>query len=142
MKRLALIFLCYSLFAFATPQSPQGGPSPDSSSKGTKTTIEGLVRDLACPIQNAAATATEFNLKCALDCAKQGSPLIILTRAGKIYVPISDSMPDKDERQRLMPLVGKFVRASGTVFERNGTRAIVISEIKEMKNVHLTTDAK
>jgi hypothetical protein len=142
MKRLGLIFYFCTAVAFATAQSPQSVTSPDTSSKGTKGTIEGLVRDLACPIQNVAATATEFNLKCALDCAKQGSPLIILTRAGKIYIPISDSMPDKDERQRLMPLVGKFVRASGTVFERNGTRAIVISEIKEMKNVHLTTDAK
>jgi hypothetical protein len=38
--------------------------------------------------------------------------------------------------------VGKYVRASGTVFERKGTRAIVISEIKEMKDVHLKTDLK
>lgn len=41
-----------------------------------------------------------------------------------------------------MPFVGKYVRASGTVFERKGTSAIVISEIKEMKGVPLTTDAK
>jgi hypothetical protein len=51
-------------------------------------------------------------------------------------------MPDTDQRERLMPFVGKYVRASGTVFERKGTRAIVITEIKEMKDVHLTTDAK
>jgi hypothetical protein len=39
-----------------------------------------------------------------------------------------------------MPFVGKYVRASGIVFERNGTRAIVITEITEMKDVHLTVD--
>jgi len=57
-----------------------------------------------------------------------------------LYIPISGSMPDTDQREKLMPFVGKYVRASGTVFERKGTRAIVISEIKEMKNVHLTTN--
>jgi len=41
-----------------------------------------------------------------------------------------------------MPFVGKYVSASGTVYERSGTRAIVITEMHEMKNVHLTTDAK
>ena len=35
----------------------------------------------------------------------------------------------------LMPYVGKYVRASGIVFERTGTHAIVITEIKEMKDV-------
>ena len=41
-----------------------------------------------------------------------------------------------------MAFVGKYVSAIGTVYERTGTRAIAITEIKEMKNVHLTTDAK
>lgn len=31
-----------------------------------------------------------------------------------------------------MPFVGKYVHATGTVDERNGTRTIVIREIKEM----------
>jgi hypothetical protein len=46
-------------------------------------------------------------------------------------------MPDKDQRQALMPFVGKYVRASGIVFERTGTHAIVITEIKEMKEVRV-----
>jgi hypothetical protein len=32
------------------------------------------------------------------------------------------------------------VRATGIVFERNGTHAIVITEITEMKEVHVTVD--
>lgn len=106
-----------------------------------KTTVEGLVRDISCPIQNRAATATTFNLKCAVECARNGSPLIILSKDGVIYVPISNSMPDKDQRQRLMPLLGKYVKATGTVYERSGTRAIAIDQIVEMKDVHLVTDA-
>jgi hypothetical protein len=111
-------------------------------SKSENVTVEGLVRDVACPIQNAKATATEFNLKCALDCAKLGSPLIILTKDGVLYTPISTSMPDTDQRQLLMPFVGKYVRATGQVFERAGAHAIAIQEIKEMKDVHLVTDAE
>ena len=41
-----------------------------------------------------------------------------------------------------MPFVGKYVRASGTVFERRGTRTIVIAEIKELKSAHLTIEEK
>ncbi|HEX3351581.1 MAG TPA: hypothetical protein VHS34_02065 [Terriglobales bacterium] len=106
----------------------------------SKATIEGLVRDLACPIQNLDSKATELSLKCATECVRGGSPLVILTNDGHLYFPISDKMPDKDQRQELMPFVGKYVRASGTVFERTGTHAIVITEIKEMKEVHLTID--
>jgi hypothetical protein len=111
-------------------------------SEGTTQTVEGLVRDIACPIQNKDATAARFNLDCALQCARRGSPLAILTQDGTLYIPISDSMPDTDQRQRLMPFVGKYVRATGQVFERAGTRALVIKEITELKNVPLVTDAK
>lgn len=106
------------------------------------TAIEGLVRDVACPIQNHDSTATSFNLECARACARSGSPLIILTKAGDIYFPITDKMPDPSQRQRLMPFVGKYVHASGQVFERNGTRAIAITEIHEMKGVRLNSTAE
>jgi len=100
-------------------------------------TIEGLVRDIACPIQNLEATATHLSMKCLQACAKNGSPLVILTRDGELYSPISGNMPDRDQRQRLMPFLGKYVQATGTVYERKGTHAIVINEIHELKDVHL-----
>jgi hypothetical protein len=105
-------------------------------------TIEGLVRDIACPIENKEATATRFNLQCALQCARQGSPLIILTKTGLMYIPISTDMPDKDQREQLMPFIGRFVRVTGKVYERAGTRAIAIEDIREMKGVHLDSNAQ
>src|SRR5580692_8437989 len=86
--------------------------------------------------------ATKLNLECAVECAKAGSPLIVLTKDGVIYTPISDTMPDKDQRQRLMPFLGKYVQVTGTVSEREGTHAIAVQNIKEMKEVHLITNAK
>jgi hypothetical protein len=119
---------------------PQNTSMAGARANASKATIEGLVRDLACPIQNLDGTATRLSLKCATDCVKGGSPLVILTKDGQLYFPISAKMPDTDQRQELMPFVGKYVRASGTVFERTGTHAIVITEIKEMKEIQLTID--
>jgi hypothetical protein len=145
MTRIALICLVAVFGTAAVLAQPQSKPQTTPAatpSPAPKVTIEGLVRDLACPIENPKASATEFNLECALECARNGSPLVIQTKNGVLYFPISDSTPDKDQHEKLMPFVGKYIRASGTVYEREGTRAIAITEIKEMKDVHLTTDAK
>jgi hypothetical protein len=49
-------------------------------------------------------------------------------------------MPDSDQRQKLMPFLGKYVRVTGTVYERKGTHALVIHDIQELKDVRLTTE--
>jgi hypothetical protein len=125
-----------------TVSSDTSSSKNPSETPSETTVVEGLVRDIACPIQNVKAMARNFNLKCALDCAKLGSPLIILTDDGTLYTPISGSMPDQDERARLMPFVGKYVRVRGQVFERQGSHAITIEEITELKGVRLVTDAE
>lgn len=113
-----------------------------SRANRSKATIEGLVRDVACPVQNLDGNATSMSMECVMGCVKGGSPIAILTKGGDLYLPISDKMPDYDQRQKLMPFVGKYVRASGIVFERHGTRAIVIADIEEMKEVHVRNDAE
>ena len=101
-------------------------------------TIEGLVRDIGCPIQNLDGNATHFSMKCVQDCVRAGSPLAILTKDGELYLPISDKMPDYSQKEKLMPFLGKYVRVKGIAFERKETHAIVITEITEIKEVHLT----
>jgi hypothetical protein len=133
------IVLAASLVVVARSQTK--AQSDKSATSGQETTVEGLVRDISCPMQNTKASATSFNLKCALECVKAGSPLIILSKEGVIYVPMSDSMPDKEVRTQLTPFVGKYVRVKGTVYERSGTHAITIGQITEMKDVTLVTDA-
>ena len=107
----------------------------------TNQTISGLVRDIACPIENHESTARKFNRQCALECARKGSPLAILTDDGTMYLPISEGMPDTDQRPRLMPFVGKYVRVKGDVYERKGLHAIVIKEINEDPSVKVEGDA-
>ena len=110
----------------------QKSTQPNADSEGMPATVQGLVRDIACPIQNKKATSTDFNLECALQCARNGSPLIILTDDGTIYIPISEAMPDVSQRERLMPLVGKRASVTGTVYERAGTHAMAIKQIQEV----------
>lgn len=140
ISRICLLVCVAAGLAFGLPQDSKTASSP--SANPPTVTIEGLVRDIACPIENSAATATNFNLQCALDCAKRGSPLIILTKAGRMYFPISSSMPDVDQHQKLMPYIGKYVQVTGTLYERGGTRAIAISQIKILKNEHLNSNAQ
>lgn len=117
-------------------------PAPNGSDKPlTNQNISGLVRDIACPVQNKQSTARHFNRECALACARQGSPLAILTDDGIMYLPISEAMPDADQRPTLMPFVGKYVRVTGDVYERNGLHAIVIKKIGEDSGVKLQRDA-
>jgi len=136
--KLALLACCSILLAAS--QSPQTTDMAGARANISHETIEGLVRDIACPIQNLDNHPTSMGRKCVQDCVKGGSPLVILTKDDRLYLPISAKMPDTDQRQVLMPFVGKYVRASGIVFERSGTRAIVITEIKEMKEVTVKDD--
>jgi hypothetical protein len=141
-RSLSICLLAGSMIfsAMSASHSPQSTSMAGARANVSQETIEGLVRDVACPIQNLDGNATSFGRKCVADCVKGGSPLVILTQDGRLYFPISAKMPDTDQRQQLMPFVGKYVRASGIVFERTGTHAIVITDIKEMKEVRLNID--
>ena len=137
-KSLPFVLLaCGVTLSLALAQTPANPSNTKTPSHQAQTTVEGLVRDIACPIQNLEATATHLSMKCLQECAKNGSPLVILTKDGELYLPISDKMPDTDQRQALMPFLGKYVRARGVVYERKGTRAIVIARIEELKEVPL-----
>ena len=141
MKR----FLCPCLIILtgcmlASSQTATDMPKTETQAHEHKATIEGLLRDIACPVQNLEATATHLSMKCLRACAKAGSPLVILTKDGELYVPISNKMPDEDQRETITPYLGKYVRASGTVYERKGTHAIALSKIEELKDVHLTIE--
>jgi hypothetical protein len=143
MKRILYVCLlagCGVAWLIAAPKPPQKTSMEGSRANRSKATIEGLVRDIACPIQNLDGNATHLSMNCVLACVGNGSPLAILTKDGDLYLPISDKMPDYSQKQKLMPFVGKYVRADGIVFERNGTHAIVITEITEMKEVHVTVE--
>ena len=146
LGRLLLMLLVFGVIALAGPgadsyarSQSHSSATSDTPDDGVTMTIEGLVRDVACPMQNHKSTATHFNLECARACARAGSPLVILTKANEMYLPMTDQMPDVSQREKLVPYVGEFVRATGIVYRRNGMRTIVIKTITEVKDVKLDT---
>ncbi len=130
---LAITLLSAALLLAAKPNS-------DDAPTGEPIVVRGLVRDIACPVQNHQSTSRHFNRKCAEACARAGSPLAILTDDGTMYLTITDSMPDASQNAKLMPFVGKYVEATGTTYERNGLHTIAIKEIHEDESVSLRDD--
>jgi hypothetical protein len=119
-----------ALICIAVPMLTSAADDTDSTAVGTRT-VEGLVRDIACPLQNKKSTSTSYSKECITTCLKSGSPLGILTSEGDVYVPVTQSMPDMGQ-DALKPFVGEHVKATGKVFLRNGTHAIEISEIHQL----------
>ena len=124
------VVLVTLLVCLAVPLVSMAADDGDSTAIGTLT-VEGLVRDIACPLQNKKSTSTSYSKECITTCLKAGSPLGILTREGDVYVPVTQSMPDTGQNA-LKPYVGEHVKATGKVFLRNGTHAIEISEIHQL----------
>jgi hypothetical protein len=102
-----------------------------SNDTGKSTTVKGYVLDSACAFTKGLKKP--ISAECATACAKAGSPLVILTDSGTIYWPIADTTPSSGQNDRLLPFAGQKVTASGKVFERGGSTAIVIEKIEAQK---------
>jgi hypothetical protein len=99
--------------------------------QGQSETIKGYVIDSACAFTKGLSKP--ISPECAVACAKAGSPLVILTSAGVFYWPISDAHPAEGQNARLMEFAGKMVVVKGKVYQRAGSRAIVIASVEAAK---------
>ena len=101
-----------------------------AAQQGTATKVEGYVLDSSCA--HTKNLDKPISAACARSCAKAGSPLVILTADGNVYWPISRGIPATGMNQKLMPFAGEKVAVSGKVFERSGSKAIVIEKIERV----------
>ncbi len=95
---------------------------------GKPVTVKGYVLDSACAFTKSLTKP--ISAECAIACAKAGSPLVILTDNGTIYWPIADTTPSSGQNEKLLPFAGQKVTASGKVFQRGGSSALVIEKIE------------
>ena len=100
------------------------------SDAGKTATVKGYVLDSACAFTKGLDKP--ISRECATACAKAGSPLVILTDNGTIYWPIADTTPSSGQNDRLLPFAGQKVTASGKVFQRGGSSALVIEKIEAL----------
>jgi hypothetical protein len=94
-------------------------------------TVEGYVLDSACAFTKNLDKP--ISRECALSCAKEGSQLVILTKDGSIYWPIDGGMPAKGQNTRLTEFAGNRVTATGKLYDRGGSHALVIDTIQAAK---------
>jgi hypothetical protein len=91
-------------------------------------TVKGFVLDSACAFTKGLSKP--ISKQCAISCANAGSQLVILTDDGTIYWPIADTTPSSGQNPKLLPFAGDKVVASGKVYQRGGSKAIVIEKIE------------
>ena len=91
-------------------------------------TVKGYVLDSACAFTKGLKKP--ISAECATACAKGGSPLVILTPAGEIYWPISGDTPSTEQNSKLLPFAGQNVTATGKIFKRGGSEAMVIDHVE------------
>lgn len=114
---LVVAAVIIGVLSAAPPARPEGKPA----------SVKGYVLDSACAfIKDLKKPVSK---ECALACAKAGSPLVILADDGTLYWPISESMPATGQNDRLLKFAGQKVVASGKVFDKGGSRALLIENI-------------
>ena len=91
-------------------------------------TVKGYVLDSACAFTKGLDKP--ISKQCAISCANAGSPLVILADDGTIYWPIADTTPTSGQNPKLLPYAGDKVIATGKVYQRGGSKAIVIEKIE------------
>jgi type 1 fimbria pilin len=94
-------------------------------------TVKGYVLDSACAFTKDLQKP--ISKECAVACAKAGSALVILAEDGTIYWPIADTTPSSGQNGKLLPFAGEKVTASGKVYDRGGSKALVILKIEAQK---------
>ena len=94
-------------------------------------TVKGYVLDSACAYTKSLKKP--ISAECAKACAKGGSPLVILADDGAIYWPTTDAMPATSQNEKLLPFAAQRVVASGKLYERGGSKALVIEKIEAGK---------
>jgi hypothetical protein len=99
-----------------------------SAADSPTVTVKGYVLDSACAFTKGLSKP--ISKQCAVSCANAGSQLVILADDGTIYWPIADTTPSRGQNPRLLPFAGDKVTASGKVYERGGSKAIVIDKIQ------------
>jgi len=109
----ALLFVG-GIFAFAQP-------------KGDAVTLKGEVVDLWCYLEGGDHGAE--HKQCAVECAKAGNPIGLVTDKGDIYVMMGmkDHQPG---REVLIDKMAETVTVEGTLVKKGGVQVVYISSVK------------
>lgn len=124
-KMIAALVLAFALMAL------NGGEvSAQGFTMGENEEVEftATVVDMSCKI--VFDLSGEDHRMCSQMCADFGIPLGLLTDDGEFLLPVSSTMPGKGSNEMLKPHAEHRVRVKGRVFERAGSRAVIIDGLQ------------
>lgn len=93
-------------------------------------TVKGEIVDLECSRSKGAAGKGETHAACAMSCAKNGDPMVLLSDDA-VYVVEGSYAADKNAK--LLDFVAKKVEAKGTITERGGTLYLNVAAMMVQK---------
>lgn len=82
------------------------------------TIVKGEVVHMACPVVAGLDARGDAHAACAMDCARKGEPMALMTNDA-IYV--IEGSYSADRNAKLLDFVARMVEAKGTISERGGT---------------------
>ena len=126
-----LIFVLAVLMLSSAPAVYSQGMAKILNTKGKTATIKGEVIGLNCYLQQGSKATGEKHKECAINCAKAGGMLAILTSDGTIYVPVVS--PGTNPDSELMNYVADRVEIEGEVHDQGNMKGIKISSIKRLE---------
>lgn len=95
--------------------------------KGDTVKIKGEVVDIWCYLEGGDHGAD--HKECAVNCAKAGNPIGLVTEKGDIYVMmgIKDHQPGKEV---LIDKMAETVTVEGTLVKKGGIQVVYVSSVK------------
>jgi hypothetical protein len=131
-KSFPLLIFVLAVFMFSSvPSVYSQGMAKTVSTNEKTTTIKGEVIGLNCYLQQGSKATGEKHKECAINCAKAGGMLAILTSDGTIYVPVVS--PGTNPDTELMNYVADQVEVEGEVHDQGNMKGIKISSIKRLE---------
>jgi hypothetical protein len=109
---LGTLFLSFQSFIFKNDESK---------------TVTGEILDMKC--YKASGAHGDSHKECAAKCINGGGQMGILTDDGKVYLLI-ESDKNSDAYNAAKKFAGENVTLTGTVSEKNGEQALIVTEVK------------
>ena len=137
MKRLltmcAVLSLVVAAAAFAKgtddkAEHKAAGHSHSTMAAGAKTgSWTGEIIDAGCYLAHGASGSK--HAECALKCASNGAPMMLLTKDGKVML-LSPNHDNPDPYNQLKGMAGSNAKVTGTMAERSGVKGIDVTGVE------------
>jgi len=136
MKKVLAIVTILGLVIAAGAFAKDAKDAGHSTAGAKSTTMTGEILDAGCYVAHGAMGAK--HTECALKCASNGMPLMIMGKDGKAIL-LTPNHDNPDPYEQLKKMAGSTATVTGTMAERGGVKAIDVTAVAAAVT---TTEAK